>query len=109
MDSLILSVIIGIVIVMLGVNNRKGNISSVHSYHRKRVTEEDRLAFGRLVGTGTIIVGIAVILMGCLNFAADQTGNEVYATFASVIIVLGLVLGLGLNVYAMMKYNKGIF
>lgn len=109
MNSAIGPVIIGIFIIFLGVNNRKGKISSVHSYHRNRVSEENRLPFGQMIGTGTIIVGIALIVMGCLNFVGEQTGNALFTMIGSVIVVIGIVLGLGLSFYAMMKYNKGIF
>ena len=55
MGELLLPVALGAVIIGLGVQNMKGNISSLHRYHRKRVTEEDRIPFGRKVGLGSII------------------------------------------------------
>ena len=48
----IITIVIGIVMILIGFSNRKGNISMLHSYHRKRVTEEDRLPFGKMVGNG---------------------------------------------------------
>jgi hypothetical protein len=86
-----------------------GNISSLHSYHRHRVSEEDRLPFGRLVGIGMIIIGISISIFGVLSMIMVHTGKEIYTIVASVIMVIGLVVGLGLNFYAMIKYNKGIF
>ena len=108
MDNLI-SVIIGLVCIFIGVSHRKGNISLLHSYHRSRVSEEDRLPFGKLVGLGVIIVGAALILMGGLSFAAVRLQNDGYAVAGKAMLIVGLVVGCGISFYAMKKYNKGIF
>lgn len=105
----ILTAVIGLIFIILGVFNRKGNISSLHSYHRKRVSEEDRLPFGRLVGLGTIIIGVALILMGGLSLAANLLQKDIYSIIGYVVLIIGFVVGLGLSFYAMIKYNKGIF
>ena len=52
-----IAMLVGAVLVGMGIYNIKGNISSLHSYHRSRVKEEDRLPFGRLVGIGNITMG----------------------------------------------------
>ena len=41
MGELILQIIIGLSLIILGIINMKGNISMLHSYHRKRVKKED--------------------------------------------------------------------
>ncbi|MBR6509250.1 MAG: hypothetical protein IKT38_01425 [Clostridia bacterium] len=105
----ILTAVIGLICIILGVFNRKGNISTLHSYHRKRVSEEDRLPFGKMVGLGTIIVGIALILMGGFSFAANLLQKDFYLIIGTVILIIGLVVGLAISFYAMIKYNKGIF
>ena len=56
----IIPIAIGILISVLGIINMTGNISSLHSYHRHRVKEEDIKPFGRLVGTGTLIIGVSL-------------------------------------------------
>lgn len=100
---------IGIILIIIGCLNRRGNISMLHSYHRKRVTEENVLPFGRLVGLGNIIIGIAVILFGILMAVASFTGTAVLTTVGYVIIGVGLAVGLVISFAAMIKYNKGIF
>ena len=109
MGELLLPVALGAVIIGLGVQNMKGNISSLHRYLRKRVTEEDRIPFGRKVGLGSIILGGAVILKACFQFAAGKMGSPVLDTAGTVVLIAGLTAGLGLIFYAMMKYNKGVF
>ena len=109
MMEFIVPFIIGVVLIVLGISNMRGNISSLHFYHRNRVKEQDRLPFGKLVGLGTIIIGIALILMGALNFVASLLQNDLFIIIGSVILVIGLVIGLAISFYAMKKYNGGIF
>jgi hypothetical protein len=41
----IVTFLVGVVCIVLGISNMRGNISSLHSYHRSRVSEEDRSPF----------------------------------------------------------------
>ena len=100
---------LGVLLIVLGISNRKGNISSLHRYHRKRVSEEDRIPFGKLVGTGTIIIGIALMVSGVLSYLSVRCEQEMFILIGNIVTGAGLVVGLGLNFYAMFKYNKGIF
>ncbi len=109
MAAYIVSCLVGVLCVGLGISNRRGNISSLHEYHRKRVSEEDRLPFGKMVGTGTIIIGIAVMLFSVLSAAALLTEKQIFTWIGTGIMILGIVLGTGISFYAMKKYNKGIF
>ncbi len=109
MGAVIRPIILGIFITILGFSNMKGNISSIHWYHRKRITEENRLPFGRMIGLGTIICGVSIVIFGCLSFVAEKTQIDIFAIIGTVIVVVGLVIGLALSFYAMIKYNKGIF
>ena len=77
--------IFGILLLVLGWFNYKGNISSIHWYNRRRVLPEDVPAFGRLMGIGTIVIGVYAVSLG------------------------GIVVGIGFMVYAMLKYNHGFF
>ena len=87
----------------------KGNISSLHSYHRNRVSEEDRIPFGRQVGLGTILIGCAVILFSILTAVTDLTDNETFTLIGTAILLAGLAAGLTISLRAMIKYNHGIF
>ena len=108
MDSIV-SVIIGVVCIVIGISNRKGNISLLHSYHTARVSEEDRLPFGKLVGLGMIIIGIGLILMGALSFIATSLQENIYFVAGTTVLVVSLAVGLGIAFYAIKKYNKRIF
>ena len=108
MGGFAVSFVVGIICIVIGISNMKGNISSLHSYHRNRVKEEDILPFGRLVGMGTIIVGAAVILFSALSALAVALGNDVYTVIGTVAMIVGIVAGLGVAFYGMKKYNGGI-
>ena len=101
--------IIGIIFIILGIVNMRGNISSLHSYHRKRVSPENVLPFGRLVGLGIIIIGIAIIMYGTLSTLALHLENEILTIIGTAILIIGLIVGLLISFYAMKKYNGGIF
>ncbi len=109
MESFLLLFAVGAILIILGAINMTGNISSLHWYHRQRVTEENRKPFGRLVGLGTLIIGLSVILYGALLFVFERTQMSGLMIAATAILIAGIVAGLGLNFYAMIKYNKGIF
>ncbi|MBQ8848961.1 MAG: hypothetical protein IJ011_01350 [Clostridia bacterium] len=100
---------LGLLFSILGIVNMTGNISSLHWYHRQRVTEENRKPFGKLVGLGTLIVGVALIVFGALFFIFEKTQSNVFVIIGTVELIAGIVIGLAVNFYAMMKYNKGIF
>lgn len=89
--------------------NMMGNISTLHWYHRRKVSEEDRIPFGRKIGLGTIIVGSSVILKACLQYAAEKSGNQTMDTIGTVAMAIGGLIGFIIIIYALMKYNKGIF
>ena len=105
----IVTALFGIVCLVIGTLNRKGNISTLHSYHRNRVSEEDRIPFGKLIGLGTIIIGIALIAFSLFSYLATAKHDSFYLTVGYAVMGTGFVIGIGISFYAMFKYNKGIF
>lgn len=87
----------------------RGDISSLHSYHRSRVSEEDVKPFGKMVGLGTLICGISVIVYSAFLFVGIKTSVEIYTIVGSALMIVGLIVGMALSFYAMKKYNGGIF
>ena len=109
MTSFIGPLIVGIVCIVLGISNMRGNISSLHSYHRHRVSEEDRIPFGKKVGLGTVIIGIGIVVFSGLSAATFYTENDAFILVGSAIMIVGIAVGLVMSFRAMIKYNKGIF
>ena len=105
----IVAFLVGVVCIVLGISNMRGNISSLHSYHRHRVSEEDRIPFGKQVGLGIIIVGISIIVFSVLSSVTLYTENDIFILVGTAILIIGIILGLVISFRAMIKYNKGIF
>ena len=105
----IVTFLVGVVCIVLGISNMRGNISSLHSYHRSRVSEEDRIPFGKQVGLGTIIVGIGIIVFSVLSSVTLYTENDIFVLVGTAVLIIGIILGLVISFRAMIKYNKGIF
>ena len=101
MENIIL-LIMGLILVALGCVNIKGNISTIHSYNRRKVKEEDIPKYGKAVGIGTVIMGASLVI----SFFVVTFWNEKIVAF---ILLPAIVIGLAFILYAQIKYNKGIF
>ena len=103
-------IVLGVILIILGAFNIRGNIASIHWYNRRKVTKENQLAYCRLVGLGTVIVGA-----GMLGSAAAQAllfkiiGTDPAAIIGAGLTLAGVVVGLVLILIAQFKYNKGLF
>ena len=93
---------LGAIFLVLGCLNIKGNISSIHWYNRRKVLPEDVPAYGKAMGTGTVIMGAALMLTAILQIFFETEGLY-------YITVAGAVIGLGFMLYGQFKYNHGIF
>ena len=109
MEMFITFAVVGIICIVIGISNMRGNISMLHSYHTHRVSEEDKPRLGKLVGIGMIIFGIAMIAAGALITASIMLSMSMLSTVGYAVMISGMVVGLGLIFYALIKYNKGIF
>ena len=109
MPAFIVSFLVGVVCILLGIGNAKGNLSSLHSYHTRRVAEEDRLPMGRLVGFGTILIGASIVVFSVLSIVTLLTDQQIFLVIGGVVMALGTVVGIALTLYGIQKYNKGIF
>ena len=102
----IVTFLVGVICIVLGISNMKGNISSLHSYHRNRVSEEDRIPFGKQVGVGTIIVGIGIIVFSVLSSLTLYTENDIFILVGTAVLIIGIILGLVISFRAMIKHNN---
>lgn len=109
MAGFIVSFIIGIILIVLGVVQYRGNISSLHSYHRNRVSKEDVKPMGKLVGIGTLIIGIGLCLSGIFNAIAIIVEIQTFSVVGMILLGVSLTVGIIINFYAIIKYNKGLF
>ena len=107
--ELVIFAVMSIVFIVIGIMNVKGNITTLHSYHRHRVAEEDKKPMGKLVGTGMIIIGGTMLPAGVLFMLDGLLSVPALSVAGSIVLIGGLVIGVGLNFYAIFKYNKGLF
>lgn len=95
-------IVLGIFCATLGSFNIKGNIASIHWYNRRKVTKENQLPYCRLVGFGTVIIGIGMIISAIIQVMISIEAG-------AFVTVIFLVIGLSMIVFAQIKYNRGIF
>ena len=105
----IVAFLVGVICIVLGISNMRGNISTLHSYHRHRVSEEDRIPFGKQVGLGTMVIGVGIIIFSVLSTVTLYTENNIFTLIGTAVLIVGIVAGLIISFKAMIKYNKGIF
>lgn len=92
----------GVIFIVLGSFNMKGNIATVHWYNRRKVSKEDQLPYCRLVGLGTIVFGTSMIVSALLQAVVS-------IEIGAAMMLPGILVGLVLILVAQFKYNKGLF
>ncbi len=98
----IVELVLGLFVIALGLANINGNISTIHWYNRRRVTEEDAPKYGRVVGTGIVIMGAGLVV----SFFVMTFWSEYIADIVALVTCVG---GFLVGLYGQFKYNKGIF
>lgn len=94
--------LIGVLISILGIVNITGNISTIHSYNRRKVKEEDVPKYGRVVGFGTLIIGLSLII----GFILPTLNIDIPQKYVmEPVFAVGIIFIL----YGQFKYNKGLF
>ena len=83
--------ILGIFIAVLGIVNIRGNINTIHFYNRKNVSEEDVPRYGKAVGTGTLIIGVSLVMAYIAAFWIESA--------LPYIIIPATVVGLAFILY----------
>lgn len=109
MIEVIVTFIVGIICIVIGIMNIRGNVSMLHEYHTKNVKEEDKESFGRLVGTGMLVLGGSIIVYSILKTLTIQLEDKIYIIIGTIIMIVGVIIGIFISFYAMRKYNGGIF
>ena len=104
----IITIVVGIVCIVIGALNGKGNISMLHSYHIDNIKEEDKLPFGREIDVAMFIVGGSLLINGLFAIIADVLTDEMYLGIGMGIMGVGLVVGIALAFKTIKKYNKKI-
>ena len=96
----ILLLVLGAALIVTGIINIKGNISTVHRHNRRRVSQADAPRYGRAMGLGTLIMGASMAATAVLQMIFDA--EPIFYLLAA-----GVAAGLAVMVYAQFKYNTG--
>ena len=97
-------IILTVFFIRNGIDNLKGNIDSVHWYNRRRITEETRPKYGKLIGISTLICAGGVILCTILDLVYGELPE-----IGGWIVLIAIAVSIVIMIYAQFKYNKGIF
>jgi len=101
--ELIIMTIVGIIFIWIGILIwKKEKISLIHSYHYKKVKEENKKAYTEQMGKGISILGFGMILTGILNYTLNTI-------LGWIVLVISFVLGFAFIIKAQKKFNGGIF
>ena len=82
--------ILGIILSTLGIVNIRGNISTIHSYNRRNVKEEDVAPYGRAVGTGTLVIGASLLISFLVTFWNEAAID--YIVLPATVVGLAFIL-----------------
>ena len=93
---------VGALLIVLGILNLRGNISMIHWYHRTNIREEDKGTYGKWMGSGSIVLGLGIAVAAALELF--------YAwPYAQYLVLVTLIIGFALILYAQFKFNGGLF
>ena len=109
MLSGIIEIIIAIIFIFIGISNLKGNVSLLHSYHVKNVSDEDKPKLGKLIGIAILIISLSLIISGVFMVFAELKNNTAFGVVSEISIGVGLLIGCAICLFAIKKYNKSIF
>jgi len=103
MFELILMLIIGLLFCFLGWRIwKKQQITLIHDYHYKKVSESDKKPYTEKMGKACMIMGIGMILTGIIDFISKTS-------YGWVFFAVFFVIGFRMMLVAQKKYNGGLF
>lgn len=104
--STVFMVMVGILCCVIGVMNIMGNVSTIKWRQRRYVAEEDLAAFGKLVGVGTVAIGVAILLFSLFQGIATAIASPLLELIGAILLLIGAAIGVALTMYATFKYNR---
>ena len=101
--ELIVMILVGALCIVMGLLIwKKEKISLIHSYHYKKVKEEDKPAYTTMMGQGLIAIGIGCVLTGLVNHTMQSAGGWIW-------FGLCFFYGFARISKAQKRYNGGFF
>lgn len=103
MVELVILLFIGSLFLYLGWRIwKREQITLIHSYHYKRVLDEDKAAYTETMGKACIVMGIGLLLTAGINFLSNTS-------YGWLVFGISFLLGIAAFLQAQYKYNGGLF
>lgn len=85
--SAVVSTVVGIVLLIVGFLIRKGNVSVLHSYHYKNVTDID--AYSKEMGSAVMFMSIPACINGFMTLFAHM---KIVSVISAVLLFTGMII-----------------
>ena len=92
--------VLGIAIIAMGIVTATGNLMFLKWRGKRYVSEANKVAFGRLNGISTIIIGIGIIVLAIIHRIFGET------SWSGLVILPFAAVSVGILIYASLKYNR---
>ena len=102
--SAVVSTVVGIVLLIVGFLIRKGNVSLLHSYHYKNVTDID--AYSKEMGSAVMLTCIPLLLNG---FIALFSHIKIVSVIGAVLFFAGMIICVIHIFKVQTKHNSRLF
>ncbi len=102
--SAIIPTVIALILLVVGCFIRKGNLSILHSYHYKNVT--DLKGYAKEMGIGIIFMSIPIFLDGFLTLFAHI---KIISIVSSVLLFAGIIICVIYLFKVQTKHNGSLF
>ena len=102
--SAVVSTVVGIVLLIVGFLIRKGNVSILHSYHYKNVTDID--AYSKEMGSAVMFMSIPACINGFLTLFAHI---KIVSVISAVFLFAGMIICVIHIFKVQTKHNGSLF
>ena len=98
-----LMTILGTIFIFLGLRIwKKEQITLIHSYHYKKVSESDKKKYTEQMGKGIIVMGIGMLITAIIELLTRTS-------YGWIGFLICFVWGFIIILIAQKKYNGGLF
>ena len=102
--SAVVSTVVGIVLLIVGFLMRKGNVSILHSYHYKNVTDID--AYSKEMGSAVMFMSIPACINGFMTLFAHI---KIVSVISAVLLFTGMIICVIHIFKVQTKHNGSLF
>ncbi|MBR6646257.1 MAG: helix-turn-helix domain-containing protein [Clostridia bacterium] len=102
--SAVVSTVVGIVLLIVGFLIRKGNVSVLHSYHYKNVTDID--AYSKEMGSAVMFMSIPACINGFMTLFAHI---KIVSVISAVLLFAGMIICVIHIFKVQTKHNGSLF